>query len=96
VTYQNDPNSNPRNLNPRGGPASYTGWIIGGALALAVIVGIFVVLGRTSPTGTAGNATRPAATAVPAPTSGTGTAGTARVAPDSGQATAGSPTTGSR
>lgn len=87
---------NPQNRNnPRSG-ASSTGWIVGGALALAVIIGIFMMFGRADQTNSASNASRPAATAVPAPASGTGTTGNTAVAPDSGKATAGSPTTGSR
>jgi hypothetical protein len=67
--YENDTNTNrPRHpLDER----SYTGWIIGGAIAVAVILGIFMMTGRTDKTNTASNP--PATTqTVPPATSGSG------------------------
>jgi len=75
MTYENDPNRNRlRNDN------SYLGWIIGGALALAVILGVFFMVGRDN-TNTASNdgknASAPATTgsgAITAPNNPAGTA----------------------
>jgi hypothetical protein len=74
---------------------SFMGWIVGGIVAVAVILGIFLMMGRSN-TNTAVN-DRPAPNAtVPAPVSGNGTSGTTGApAPNSGRATSGSPTTGS-
>jgi hypothetical protein len=74
MTYPDDPN-----LNRKPGmdvDASYTGWIVGGLLALIVIAGIFLMFGRNDSTTTASSTSpnRPAATApatTPAPTPGT-------------------------
>jgi hypothetical protein len=81
MSYQDDPNLNrdidrrmDRDLDRRmdGDGTSYTGWIVGGVLALAIIVGIFALSGRTDTTNTAANtdrgtATAPANTTRPAP-----------------------------
>ena len=59
MTYENDPNSR-RGMRDN---SSYTGWIIAGVAALAVIIGIFMMTGRTDNTNTATSTNRPAATA---------------------------------
>ena len=79
MSYQDDPNFN-RRRNGLGNDRNYTGWIVGGVIAIAVILGIFAMTGRSDRTNTtANNANRPAATApvttgsaVPAPSSGQG------------------------
>jgi hypothetical protein len=78
MSYQNDPNLNRRPV--RDDDPSYTGWIVGGIVALAVIAGIFMMFGRTDSTSTASNTSpnRPAVTApatTPPPTPGTTGAG---------------------
>jgi hypothetical protein len=78
MTYQDDPNLNRRPAMDA--DASYTGWIIGGLVALVVIAGIFLMFGRNDDTNTASNTSpdRPTATApatTPAPTPGTTGAG---------------------
>jgi hypothetical protein len=55
MSYQDDPNINRRNRMDRD-DTSYTGWIIGGILALALVVGIFAMFGRDN-TNTASNNT---------------------------------------
>jgi hypothetical protein len=78
MTYQNDPNRR----NRLDGDRSYTGWIIGGVVALALVIGLFTMFGRdNTKNSTASNNTpattttnRPAATA-PA-TTGSGAANT--------------------
>jgi hypothetical protein len=83
MSYQGDPNFNRRSSHPMTEDRSYTGWIVGGIVAIAVILGIFATTNRTDKADTAANnANRPAATApattgsgVPAPTSGQGPAG---------------------
>jgi hypothetical protein len=72
MTYQDNPNRRNR------GDTSYTGWIIGGLVALAVVIGLFMMFGRdTNTASNAGtNTNRPAATA-PATTTGTATPATA-------------------
>jgi hypothetical protein len=66
MTY--DPNDPATRRPPMGDEAtSYTGWIIGGVVALVVILGIFMMTGRTDNMGTASNpspatASRPATT----------------------------------
>lgn len=72
MTYQNDPNIN-RPRDPLNKDRSYTGWIVGGVVALAVILGIFAMSSRTDNTNTASNADRPAATAPSTTGSGTAT-----------------------
>src|SRR4051812_29523599 len=70
MTYQDDPNIN-RNRRGTADDTSYTGWIIGGGLAVSVVLGIFMMMGRDNTTNTAATTNRPSATA-PA-TTGTGT-----------------------
>ena len=89
MTYQDDPNINRRDRRGTAGDTSYTGWIIGGVVAVAVILGIFMMMGRDNTTNTAADTpNRPAATApattgtaVPAPGSGQGTAAPVQNAP---------------
>ena len=97
MTYQDDPKLDRTNRRMDGDTTGYTGWIIGGIVAVAVILGIFLMFGREVNNNTAAsNQGRPAATTVPSPASGTGTAGNTRApAPNSGDAAAGRPTTGS-
>ena len=71
MTYQDDPNM-PRRPMPPDEPSfrrvdreetSYTGWIIGGVAALALIMGMFFMFGRDDGTkSTASNTNRPAVT----------------------------------
>lgn len=74
MTYQNDPNINRQNQASSRDNTSYTGWIIGGLVALALVIGLFTMFGRnTATTNTATNTNRPATTtttnapAVPGP-----------------------------
>jgi len=91
VTYQNDPN-NPNNVRRRNGmrdETGYTGWIIGGVVAVAVILGIFMMTNRgdkstalnNSPATTARTVPSTTGSAVPAQNRGMGTAGENRQAP---------------
>jgi hypothetical protein len=59
MTYENDPNRRRTRDD-----TSYTGWIIGGVIAVAVILGIFMLTNRTDNTNTASNtpATAPSTT----------------------------------
>ena len=66
MTYQNDPNR-PNRMRDEG---SWTGWIVGGVLAVAVILGIFAMTNRTDNTNAASN--NPPATTGSA-TTGSGT-----------------------
>jgi hypothetical protein len=85
MTYQGDPNLN-RPSRPLAEETSYTGWVVGGIAALAIIMGLVFMFGREDRTNTAaGNSNRPAmnapattGSAVPAPASGQGTAGAPR------------------
>jgi hypothetical protein len=74
TNYQDDPNINRRNTEGYRDNTSYTGWIIGGLVALALVIGLFTMFGRdTATTNTATNTNRPATTtttnapAVPGP-----------------------------
>jgi len=71
MTYENDPN---RRNRMRADDTSYTGWIIGGVIAIAVIIGLFTMFGRNH-TNTASNDANPPAVTAPA-TTGSGTANT--------------------
>jgi hypothetical protein len=82
MTYQNDPNINrPVNRGISRDNNSYTGWIIGGVVAVAVILGIFTMIGRNSTSDTATNTklNRPQATVpvTPAPAPAPSTTGSA-------------------
>jgi len=55
MTYQDDPNNPNRNSYPMTEETNYTGWIVGGVIALAVILGVFAMTGPTDQTGTAAN-----------------------------------------
>ena len=57
MSYQNDPH----NRSPASDNTSYIGWIIGGLVALAVVVGIFTMY-RHNGNYTASNANSPATT----------------------------------
>ena len=71
MTYQENPNRNRRATEE----TNYTPWAIGGALALALIIGGFMMFGRDAGTNsTANNSTnRPAATTTAPATTGSGT-----------------------
>jgi hypothetical protein len=72
MTYQDDPNGNlRRSTTTSGRNTNYTGWIIGGIVALVVIIGIFVMSGGTDKTNTALNP--PVTTTTPG-TTGSGSA----------------------
>jgi hypothetical protein len=81
MSYQDDPNIN-RRRNGMRDETSYTGWIIGGVIALAVVLGIFAMTNRSNDN-TALNS--PATVNRPAPS----TTGSAVPAPNSGRDTAG-------
>jgi hypothetical protein len=53
MTYQDDPNGNLRRTDPE--ETNYTGWIVGGAVALAVVLGVFVMANGTNNSGMATN-----------------------------------------
>jgi hypothetical protein len=60
MTYQNDPH----NRRPARDNTSYTGWIVGGLVALALVIGLFTMFGRdTTNTNTAANNTPATTTA---------------------------------
>src|SRR3954468_2487745 len=75
MSYQDDPNINRRNRIDRE-DTSYAGWIIGGIVALALVVGIFAMFGRDN-TNTASNNTPNRPTATAPSTSGSGAGGSA-------------------
>jgi|EndMetStandDraft_3_1072993.scaffolds.fasta_scaffold593551_2 hypothetical protein len=55
MTYQNDPNSpNVRRVSVEEKQTSYLGWMVGAALIVAIIVGVFV-FNRSATTNTASN-----------------------------------------
>jgi hypothetical protein len=62
MTYQNDPNRRSGMREER----SYTSWLVGGIVAIAVILGIFAMMNRGDNTNTASNG--PASTNRPATT----------------------------
>jgi hypothetical protein len=66
MTYQNDPN---RRAGMRE-ETSYTSWVVGGLVAIAVILGIFAMMNRGENTNTASDT--PASSSRPA-TTGSGT-----------------------
>ena len=66
MTYQNDPH----NRRPAVEETNYTPWIIGGAVALALILGIFFMTGTRTGTNTA---TSPTTTTSTPTTTGSGT-----------------------
>jgi hypothetical protein len=76
LTYHNDPNSNNPNRRALRADTSYTGWIIGGVVALAVMAGIFMMYNRNGVnTATTVNPNAPAVTTTaPAIPSTTGSA----------------------
>ena len=82
MTYQNDPKTNrPVNRVIGRDNNSYTGWIIGGVAAAALILAVFMFTGRNNTSNTAADtgsnrpqATAPAARAPAAPSSTTGSA----------------------
>ena len=53
MTYQDDQNGNLRRTDPEG--ANYTGWIIGAAAALVVVLGVFLLTNGTNNSGMATN-----------------------------------------
>jgi hypothetical protein len=75
MTYQDDPNGNIRRPLPASSETSYAGWVVGGVVAVAVVLGIFMMSGRTDRTDTAANppattgssSTQKPAPATPAP-----------------------------
>jgi hypothetical protein len=70
MTYQNDPN---RRTGMRE-ETSYTAWIVGGILAVAVVLGIFAMTNRGDNTNTASDT--PTSTSRPATTTGSGAGST--------------------
>jgi hypothetical protein len=61
MTYENDPNINNRNRRVDNN-TSYTGWIVGGLVALAVVVGIFMMTNRNNTNTATNDTTVPRAT----------------------------------
>ena len=57
MTYQDDPNGNLRRNKTETGEPGYTGWIVGGAVALAFILGMFMMTRGTDNSGMATNDT---------------------------------------
>jgi hypothetical protein len=55
MSYQDDPNGNLRRSEKPTEESSYTGWLVGGAVAFAVILGIFMMSSRTDNSGMATN-----------------------------------------
>ena len=56
MTYQDDPNNPDRRSYPMTEDTSYTGWIVGGIVALVVIIAVFALIGSsTDRNGTAAN-----------------------------------------
>jgi hypothetical protein len=55
MTYQDDPNGNLRRNDPEGANSNYTGWIIGAAVALAVVLGVSLMSNGTNNSGMATN-----------------------------------------
>ncbi len=55
MTYQDDPNGNLRRSDPEGANNNYTGWIVGAAVALAVVLGVFLMTNGTKNSGMATN-----------------------------------------
>jgi hypothetical protein len=83
MSYQNDPNINRRENRKVDREPSYAGWIIGGLITLALVIGLFAMFGRDkNPTTATNTTTRPAATA----TTGSGSAGSAMPANPNGTA----------
>lgn len=78
MSYQDDPNGNLRRSETPNEQPGYTGWLVGGAVALAVILGIFIMSSRTDNSGMATNdstaTSRPATppTTTPPTTTGSG------------------------
>jgi hypothetical protein len=73
MTYQNDPNINRRNGRMDRDNTSYTSWIVGGLVALALVVGLFTMFGRdNTKSNTASNNTPATSTTRPAAPSTTG------------------------
>jgi hypothetical protein len=76
MSYQDDPNINRRTRMDRD-DTSYTSWIIGGLVAVALVVAVFAMFGRDN-TNTASNNTSPTRPAATAPsTTGSGVASSA-------------------
>ena len=68
MTYRsNDPDPALRNRRGYRDRSSYTGWIIGGAVAFAVILGVLFMGGRHDASNTAANNSRPHSMTVPVP-----------------------------
>jgi hypothetical protein len=68
MTYNpNDPDRTRRPPPMGDEETSYTGWVVGGIVALVVILGIFLMTGRTNNTDTASSGS-PATTSRPATT----------------------------
>ena len=85
ATYQNDPNINRRNDPAYRDETSYTGWIIGAVVLLALIIGGFAYFNRDAgERSTATDTTRPAATTTAQATTGTGATAPAPGASGSG------------
>jgi hypothetical protein len=77
MTYQNDPH----NRRPAEADTSYIGWIVGGVVAVAVIVGIFMMTNRSATNTATNDTTVPRTTMTsPAPAAPT-TTGSAIVQP---------------
>ena len=56
MTYQDDPNNPDRRSYPMTKGTSYTGWIVGGIVALVVVIAVFALMGSsTDQHGTAAN-----------------------------------------
>ena len=66
MTYKNDPNANRPSHPMTKDDSTYTGWLVGAAVAIAVIIGIFFMTGRPTGDSTATNSS-PATSTRPLP-----------------------------
>ena len=48
MTYQDDPNNPDRRSYPMTEDTNYTGWIIGGIVALVVVIAVFALMGSST------------------------------------------------
>jgi hypothetical protein len=75
MTYQDDPNLNRGNRRAAADDTNYSGWIIGGIVGLALVIGLFAMFGRDKTNVASDTPNRPAATAPS--TTGSGSASSA-------------------
>jgi hypothetical protein len=82
MPYIEDPDYPKRQSYSMTNDTSYTGWIVGGILALVVVLGLFFAFGRTgNETNTAANRPAPTTTGSAVPSPNTSAAPTTTPAP---------------